>query len=579
MILFFSADFLYNGLMEKTNYDVLIIGAGPAGSEAAYHIAKAGYEVLVIEQGPLSREKICGGGLFVQEIRDFGPLPQSVIEREIRTLRVHAPHDVRTVALPPELPSGVIVRRQTYDLYLQQRAQDAGAMFLEQTPALGVEFFPDKVICRIGAGGKASVLSAGLVLDASGWNSLVARQQGLRLKPDQFIAAYKCWLELPSDVFGQHFSDTLDFYFDPAWVEDGYVWIFPKKTVLDVGIGCLACHVIEKKIDLKQRLQTFIKQHPILRQATLHFAKGGYIPAALYPQLFYPRTLLLGDAGGIASPLHGGGIYYARYSGRAAATASLAFLHSGDPACLAAYQETLQTELYQKDFYWDQKLRPFLGQPDLIDLLVHASDTHVDQFFVDTFTGTVPHQQVYTQITDTVQRLMAREYPVVTPGESRPHIPVPDALTLADFQGVPAARVLVAISYCIKDPACPVGKFTPACGKCHKCSVAALISQAQRYNFSSYIVTTSTAFIAYLDEHEHQFDRLIAIACPAIANRMALLVHRKYGLKGYVALLRGDICQTDDAFHHSEQGLKVVPPTLDLTAIQKLLDKISWQVN
>jgi flavin-dependent dehydrogenase len=103
--------------------DVVVAGAGPAGSEFAYRMARRGYRVLVFERDALDREKPCGGGIQTQEILEFGALPNDVVERPIGSARIVAP-DGGVMELPA---CGATVKRSVYDRWLSRRAEEAGA--------------------------------------------------------------------------------------------------------------------------------------------------------------------------------------------------------------------------------------------------------------------------------------------------------------------------------------------------------------------------------------------------------------------------------------------------------------------
>ncbi|OGI03396.1 MAG: hypothetical protein A2X42_03385 [Candidatus Margulisbacteria bacterium GWF2_38_17] len=560
--------------MEKT-CDVIIIGAGPAGAQAAYNFAKNGFETIILEKQSLNREKICGGGIFVQEIVEFGPLPDQVIERSIRTLRFNSPHYSRNVHLPDNMPAGVIVKRGLYDCYLQEQAAKAGARFCELASVIDINYRKNAVEVQVSTKEKTSTIKARLLIDASGWSSLVAKKSNSSMNPTDYIASYKCWLEMPQASINEHYGDSIEFFFNSEIIPDGYIWIFPKRDILDVGIGCLASNVQQKKINLKTALSTFIQNHPLLKKAALTHSQGGWIPCRIHPSLVYDRTLLVGDAGGISSPLHGGGIYYARYSGKWAAHYGSQYLLTNQKEHLADYESKMISELYEKDFKWDERMRPFLGDNELVDLLVNSRHKNVDRFFVDLFTGTVPHKKVYKLIIETMQEIIATENPIIQKDDKRTYIPVPSHLTIDAFHGIKPKRILLAISYCLKSNLCPAGKFSDKCIRCKLCPVSELIDLAQQHSLTHYIVTTSGSFMNYLDHNHTGFDRLLAISCSTVANKIALLVNRKYRLEGYTIILGGDVCTTEKDYSHSENGSKHSQTCLDMPIMTELLSDIA----
>ena len=119
--------------------DAVIIGAGPGGCEIAFHLASAGFDVLVVEKEKLDREKPCGGGIQLQELVEFGPLPEEVIERRIKGFRIISPENrVLEAGVSRANQFSVTVKRSVYDRYLQKRAAKAGAEVLGEVKATEV---------------------------------------------------------------------------------------------------------------------------------------------------------------------------------------------------------------------------------------------------------------------------------------------------------------------------------------------------------------------------------------------------------------------------------------------------------
>jgi len=126
-------------------FDAIVAGAGPAGSEVAYRLARSGHRVLVLEKGPLFREKPCGGGIQTQEVVEFGPFDDEVLERRISSARVYA-SDGQCLEIPQYgNHRGATVRRAVFDAHLQDRARDAGAELLAHHPVIDVEWEDGRV--------------------------------------------------------------------------------------------------------------------------------------------------------------------------------------------------------------------------------------------------------------------------------------------------------------------------------------------------------------------------------------------------------------------------------------------------
>jgi flavin-dependent dehydrogenase len=154
-------------------YDVIVVGAGPAGAAAAFHLGAAGKRVLVLEKERLPRYKPCGGGLPTSVLRRF-PLDFSpVIEREIRRVRFRFA-DGREVSAG--LPEGAVVtvRRDRFDNYLVSHAR---AEVRDNARAVDVRQDGAKVEVALASG---ETFRASYLILADGANSRLARRVGLR---------------------------------------------------------------------------------------------------------------------------------------------------------------------------------------------------------------------------------------------------------------------------------------------------------------------------------------------------------------------------------------------------------------
>jgi digeranylgeranylglycerophospholipid reductase len=566
--------------VQPKNYDVLIIGAGPSGSEAAFHFAKAGYRTLVLEEKPLNREKACGGGIFVQEIVEFGPLPAEVIERNIRELTISSPNYSHNIKLPPTLPPAAIVKRSTYDAYLQRRAREQGAEFLALAKVVDVTLNKSGGKITAAQGSKTRKIKAKLIIDASGARSLLARKMkivGKREKKD-YVISLQYWLKLPAEEINKNFNNRIEFHFGSKLVPEGYIWIFPKKDVLGVGIGGLAENIAELDFKLKPGLDNFINNHPLLKKGQVVLSQGGIIPSTIYPQIYGPASLLVGDAAGLASPIHGGGIYYARKSGKIAFDFGDKYLKTGQAKHLEGYDTCIREIFYEQDFKWDYKLRSYFDHDEFIDTLVRGAKSNNKEaisFFINLFTGIEPHARVYQRGEKAILDLIAQDHPLCDEKKHPEILPIPKETTVEDLKKFPSEEILIIISYCLKGQNCQAGRFTPDCLGCGQCPLKDLTCLLDDLHFPYRFATTSEDFIEFMDQAQGKYKGLVAVSCPYVTNRLGYLTHKKYGVIGFNLLLKENICSGDRIYQHSEQGNKKEQTSLDFSALMDLLIKIS----
>lgn len=355
--------------------DVIVAGAGPAGSEFAYRLAREGYSVIVLERDELDREKPCGGGIQTQEILEFGALPQEIVERHIDTARIVAPNG-STLEIPRYLGAcGATVRRSVYDRWLSRRADNAGAVFIARASVVSAETCCDGASVHYEQDGVRKTVRGRLFAIAAGAAARELMQSlGLPLfKTRNYAVTSQYWMELGKDVIDERVGDAIELYNGSSVIPKGYAWIFPKRDVVTVGLGCDVSVLEEYGVSLKKRLDEFIARHPIaagkLAGGRIVRRDGGPIPFFVAPRLTAPSMLLLGDAGGFGNAIHGGGIYQARKSAAIAAPHAIRFLEGQDSAALENYAHEAREHFNDYEGRWDVKMRPFFWEDDLVNAL------------------------------------------------------------------------------------------------------------------------------------------------------------------------------------------------------------------
>jgi geranylgeranyl reductase family protein len=321
--------------------NVLIVGAGPAGSTAAYYLAKAGIGVTVLEKTSFPREKVCGDGLTpraVREIQKLGlPHPEGEGWRRNKGLRLLA--GGRSLELPwPEVSDfpqyGLIRTRLGFDEELARHAQGAGAVMLEGhsvTEALRNE---DGRVTGVRAAildesgrktGETRDFSADVVLAADGNSTRTAVSLGIQKRDDRPLGvAVRTYFTSP-----RHDDDWME-----GWLElpgrdgkllPGYGWVFGVGDgTCNVGLGILNSSKEFGKLDYKQVLREWTAGMPaewgFTPENQVGEIRGAALPMGFNRTPHYsPGLLLLGDAGGMVSPFNGEGISYAMESARFAA--------------------------------------------------------------------------------------------------------------------------------------------------------------------------------------------------------------------------------------------------------------------
>ena len=358
---------------------IVVIGAGPAGCEAAYNLSRRGRSVIVLERGKLDREKPCGGGLQAAELVEFGAPPNRVIERMISGAVIHGPNGSCLRLDPKGIQAGATVKRSVYDRYLQKRAEDVGAEFRSHHNVRRLTDSSDGVLIDVLVRGEPANIEASFVVFAAGANQSLLTPLGFpAISPSRMYLAYEKWVRLDRNTITERFGDMCEFYLGSNVIDHGYGWIFPKRDVVSVGIGSTLAAVRETGLNVQSKLDNLMSGHPIVRakiaEGEVVHTTGGLIPAEPLKQLYRNRIALIGDAGGFGNLLHGGGIYQARVSGTLCAKFVDRYLDKNDETHLAEYQRKVLQHFWQREGRWDQKLVPLLQDDDVLECTIGMAD-------------------------------------------------------------------------------------------------------------------------------------------------------------------------------------------------------------
>lgn len=299
-----STERLNTKTMSSPLYDVIIVGAGPAGGTAAYTLGQAGLRVLLLEKERLPRYKPCGGGLSAALLSQFPFSFEPVIESQVTAISYALGRHEVTVPLPPDQVH--MVMRDAFDEYILQQTR---AEVRQGAAVRHVAEESDHVVVELQDG---RVIKGRYLIAADGAASRVAREVGLRRKK-QLAAAIEAEVPVPDAVMCRFAGRPLFIFGE---LQRGYLWVFPKAEHLSVGIGAFK----PRRGELQRTLRRVMERYGIaLDGARLH----GH-PLPIYTgrqQIATRRVLLVGDAAGLVDPLTGEGIRFAVQSGRLAADA------------------------------------------------------------------------------------------------------------------------------------------------------------------------------------------------------------------------------------------------------------------
>jgi geranylgeranyl reductase family protein len=291
-------------------FDVLVVGAGPAGSAAAYRLASEGASVLLVDKATFPRDKPCGGGLTMRAVRQLPFSVDPVVED--RTMRVRFGLDFKGhVERRVVEPLVLMTQRIRLDAYLVEQAASAGVDFRDGVKVSDIVLGADRVEAQV----NGSRVVATHALLADGANGVSARAVGLDDGREHGVALEA---DVPYGVVREEDYRGL-LCLELANVPGGYGWVFPKADHVNVGVGGWE----REGPRLREHLARFCREYRI-PESSLENVRGYRLPL-VHPRarLAKGRAALLGDAAGLVDPLSGDGIYEAFLSARLATEAIL----------------------------------------------------------------------------------------------------------------------------------------------------------------------------------------------------------------------------------------------------------------
>jgi len=311
--------------------DVIITGAGPAGTMAAFELAGHDIDVLVIDKAEFPRYKVCGIGLTHKILQEIPYDVSPVIEQEIFSVRFSCNYTDVFTRTSSE-PLIYCMMRDRFDQFLLQQAIVAGARVIMGEHITGIHRTPEGVEIKT----RNRRFRSRFLVGADGASSVIANASGLRKDVIRGMA-WEAEMEACESDIGK-WSQTV--FLDWGTLPGGYGWIFPKKSHFSVGVGGPA----SLSVHMKQYNDRFVRASGIRFTAT-RSVKAWPIPVKVRKGFFHAnRILVAGDAAGLTDPLTGEGIYYAIRSGKMAGKAILNGLN-GDPLAPERYSEEVNAEL------------------------------------------------------------------------------------------------------------------------------------------------------------------------------------------------------------------------------------------
>lgn len=352
----------------KVNYkmlietDVLVVGAGPAGSSAAKKAALNGAKVLMIDKkSEIGSPKRCAEGVSKEGLENLGIKPNNRwIAKELTGVRFIAPNGTSVwlnderVKLPE---AGFILERKIFDKYMAMDAARAGADIMIKTIATGLRRHEDSLIIGAERMDESFEIKAKIVIGADGPESRVGRWAGLKttFKPKDIESCAQF------EMVGVDMVDpnSIEFYFG-SMSPGGYAWIFPKgDDIANVGLGIIST---ETDKTAYEHLLEFVDNCPATQNAqAVELNVGGDPVGGMLKKLVTDNCMIVGDAASQVSPLTGGGIISGMKAGVFAGEVAAAAIEENDYSQkrLSEYQDKCENEM-RKSFNKEHKVKNYL---------------------------------------------------------------------------------------------------------------------------------------------------------------------------------------------------------------------------
>ncbi len=313
-----------------SRYDAIVVGAGPAGSTAAYRLATAGLDVLLLDRAKFPRDKPCGGGVTERAARLLPFRIDPVVEEVATTVDLRLRYG-KTIRRGDGVPLVYLTQRRRLDLFLAEQAAAAGAEFRDEAKVTQVETAEEGV--SVLAGGER--LEADVVVGADGVNGITARALGLGGNRHLGVALEG---NLADDKLRADYGGKIVLEF--GVVPGGYAWVFPKGDHANFGVGGWG----SEGPALRDHLRRLCEAHGVSVD-NLDDVRGYRLPLrSPTSKLARGRALLVGDAGGLIDPVSGDGMFEGFLSSQYASEAVLD-LFAGRARDLNAYSEHLASRL------------------------------------------------------------------------------------------------------------------------------------------------------------------------------------------------------------------------------------------
>ena len=352
-----------------SDWDVVVAGAGPAGSVAAAHAARAGLRVLLVDRHAFPRDKVCGDGLIadtlgaLDRIGALAPVESRARVVDRTTIYSASRHRIELTG------TFLTLKRLELDTILAARAIDHGAKLATATVE---NIRPDATGVTVTLSAPDREVRAQYAIVATGADRVLGRRAGLPLTTAPSAIAVRCYVRSTAGI------DRLLISYDRDIVP-GYAWIFPlRHDEYNIGCGVFYRDGVRGAVNLRRMFDRFVETFPEARDlmrgaVSATPLKGAPLQCGLAPvEPVLPRVLPVGETMNTTFPFTGEGIGKAMESGELAAGVVIDAVESREPGRLAAFSAEIRRRMEPKYLGYRAAER-WLSRPWVTDLLARRA--------------------------------------------------------------------------------------------------------------------------------------------------------------------------------------------------------------